>query len=183
MAHPLRVQILQILAGRSSSPKDMAKELDQPIADVAYHTKVLLNADCVYLVDTQARRGATEHFYRAKVASGLGAQPWQGVPDSVRSSFAAEALESFNSQAVAALEAGTFEKREGSGITWMPLAVDREGWQELVEILRGIKPKVATLADKCATRRGNPDALFPVVVALAAFEFADSNSNDERHDG
>ena len=64
-AHPLRVQILIILNERVASPNLLAQELDRNLNLVAYHVRVLEKYDCVELVDTKQRRGATEHFYRA----------------------------------------------------------------------------------------------------------------------
>ena len=64
-AHPLRVQILIILNERVASPNLLAQELDQSLNLVAYHVRVLEKYDCIELVDTKQRRGATEHFYRA----------------------------------------------------------------------------------------------------------------------
>ena len=68
-AHPLRVQILIILNERVASPNLLAQELDQSLNLVAYHVRVLEKYDCIELVDTKQRRGATEHFYRATRAS------------------------------------------------------------------------------------------------------------------
>ena len=62
-AHPLRVQILIILNERVASPNLLAQELDQSLNLVAYHVRVLEKYDCIELVDTKQRRGATEHFY------------------------------------------------------------------------------------------------------------------------
>src|ERR1700761_9561038 len=64
-AHPLRGQILIILNERVASPNLLAQELDQSLNLVAYHVRVLEKYDCIELVDTKQRRGATEHFYRA----------------------------------------------------------------------------------------------------------------------
>src|SRR3954465_10750603 len=64
-AHPLRVQILIILNEKVASPNMLAQQLDQSLNLVAYHVRVLEKYDCIELVDTKQRRGATEHFYRA----------------------------------------------------------------------------------------------------------------------
>lgn len=66
MAHPLRVQILTKLQQGISSPNRLAQELKEPLGNVSYHVKTLLEYDCVELVKTEPRRGAVEHFYKTK---------------------------------------------------------------------------------------------------------------------
>jgi DNA-binding transcriptional ArsR family regulator len=65
LAHPVRIQILEILCERVASPNMLAAELDTGLTHVAYHTRALDRCGCLELVDTAQRRGATEHFYRA----------------------------------------------------------------------------------------------------------------------
>ena len=64
LSHPLRRKIL----GRASqpfSPKQLARELGEPIGNVSYHVRILAEAGLIELVKTEPRRGAVEHFYRA----------------------------------------------------------------------------------------------------------------------
>lgn len=65
-AHPLRIQILQILGDGPSSPKRIADLLEQPLSNVSYHVRVLSKCNCVQLVDTRPARGAVEHIYEVK---------------------------------------------------------------------------------------------------------------------
>jgi predicted ArsR family transcriptional regulator len=63
-AHPLRLDILAILdRGGTASPNQLAIELDRSLNLVAYHVRILEKYGCVQLIDTEQRRGATEHFY------------------------------------------------------------------------------------------------------------------------
>jgi predicted transcriptional regulator len=45
------------------SPKMLSDELEQPLANVAYHVRTLLDSGVVKLVKGEQRRGAIEHFY------------------------------------------------------------------------------------------------------------------------
>jgi DNA-binding transcriptional ArsR family regulator len=118
LAHPLRLQILHILAEQVASPAQMSGLTKQPVGNVSYHTKVLLDYDCIELVEEKPRRGAVEHFYRAKPHATLGSKSWQGIPEPLRGDLAAASLDSFIPRATAALEAGTLQGRKGSAITW-----------------------------------------------------------------
>lgn len=75
LAHPLRVQILEILSERVASPNDLSEELGVELTHVAYHTRTLDRCGCLDLVDTAKRRGATEHFYKAPPGASLSWMP------------------------------------------------------------------------------------------------------------
>src|SRR6478736_4572453 len=66
LAHPLRARILQRLGERVASPGDLAVELGAPLGVVSYHVRMLRDYECVELVRTEPRRGALQHFYRAR---------------------------------------------------------------------------------------------------------------------
>jgi DNA-binding transcriptional ArsR family regulator len=65
LAHPLRARLWTAFSNSDYSPNELAKELDEPLGNVSYHVKVLLDAGVIELVATQPRRGAIEHYYRA----------------------------------------------------------------------------------------------------------------------
>lgn len=64
--HPIRRAIIHALAEADGprSPAQLSRQLEEPIGNVSYHVRVLLDRRVVELTDTQARRGALEHFYR-----------------------------------------------------------------------------------------------------------------------
>ncbi len=93
-AHPLRVQILIILNEKVASPNMLAQQLDQSLNLVAYHVRVLEKYDCIELVDTKQRRGATEHFYRATRRQFLTDSEWSRMPDSLRPGLSGAMLKS-----------------------------------------------------------------------------------------
>jgi DNA-binding transcriptional ArsR family regulator len=65
LGHPVRMRVLDILNTRVASPSELAKELNEPLGNVAYHVKILEETDSIELVRTAPVRGALEHFYRA----------------------------------------------------------------------------------------------------------------------
>jgi DNA-binding transcriptional ArsR family regulator len=65
LGHPVRMRVLDILNDRVASPSELAKELGEPLGNVAYHVKILEEAEAIELVRTAPVRGALEHFYRA----------------------------------------------------------------------------------------------------------------------
>lgn len=62
--HPLRVKIFAALGDAGGiSPNMLSGLLKEPLGNVSYHVKILLELECVELIRTEPRRGAVEHFY------------------------------------------------------------------------------------------------------------------------
>ncbi len=78
VAHPLRARILETLAGEARSPNELAAEFNEPLGNVSYHVVVLRDLGMVELVATAQRRGAVEHFYRARFRVELDVRPLNG---------------------------------------------------------------------------------------------------------
>ncbi|HEU5062142.1 MAG TPA: hypothetical protein VFT79_03190 [Solirubrobacterales bacterium] len=173
LAHPLRVQILEVLTERVASPTLIAAELETGVSHVAYHTRTLDRCGCLELVETAQRRGATEHYYKAKPHAFIGDRVWRKVPRAVRSGVTAASLQTFMDKAVTALEAGTLDNREDTTFSWMPVHLDEEGWQEVTAILGEATERVLA-AQKAADQRALKSSRDPrnisAVVALANFE-------------
>jgi DNA-binding transcriptional ArsR family regulator len=82
LKHPLRRKILKAMGDKESSPRDLAEALDQPLSNVSYHVRVLINCGVLKLVRTRQVRGSMQHFYRALIEDewarnilGLGTKP------------------------------------------------------------------------------------------------------------
>lgn len=176
LAHPLRIQILEILTDEVASPNLLANELDSQLSDVAYHTRALDRCGCLDLVETVQRRGATEHFYKATPGAFVGDRSWRKVPRSVRGGVSAATLQTFLDKAVAALEAGTLDERDDTVFRWMPLLLDEEGWEEVVAILEEATNLVLAAHLRSQDRLsedGGRNAI-STVAGMAAFETAPS---------
>ncbi|MGN6201381.1 MAG: ArsR/SmtB family transcription factor [Solirubrobacterales bacterium] len=136
-AHPLRVQILIILNEKIASPNMLAQQLDESLNLVAYHVRVLEKYDCIELVDTKQRRGATEHFYRATRRQLLTDDQWAQMPASLRPGMATAVLKSIFEDIEAASKAGTLEEVDDIHITRLPMVLDKAGWDEVATLLKG----------------------------------------------
>lgn len=136
-AHPLRVQILIILNEKVASPNMLAQQLDQSLNLVAYHVRVLEKYDCIELVDTKQRRGATEHFYRATRRQFLTDTEWSSLPQSLRPGLSGAALKSAFDDVEEALDKETFDELEDRHLSRTPMAVDKKGWEDTAELLAG----------------------------------------------
>lgn len=180
LAHPLRVQILEVLNERQASPNELMDLLGYPLGNVAYHTRVLEKCGCIELVTTERRRGAVEHFFRAKPRSYIGHQDWRKVPRSVRSEVSGASLEAFNDRAIDALEAGTIDDREETTLSWTTMAVDELGWTQAREVLEEAMARLQAVHEQSRKRLEiTGKEPIPIVTGVAAFEAAASSENGQ----
>jgi DNA-binding transcriptional ArsR family regulator len=154
LAHPLRVQILSVLEERVASPSDLAEELGAPLGNVSYHVRTLTDLGLLKLVRRRTRRGAVEHYYRARGRAAVSDRAWSQVPSVVRQSMVGVALEQSIDQAVAAAANGGFESDETS-LTRHSVALDDEGARELGDALDRLHDVLAEIEHRSADRIEN----------------------------
>lgn len=151
-AHPLRVQILIILNEKVASPNMLAQQLDESLNLVAYHVRVLEKYDCIELVDTKQRRGATEHFYRATRRQLLTDDQWAQMPASLRPGMAGAVLKSIFEDIEAASKAGTLEQVDDVHISRVPMVLDKEGWGEVSTLLKSTYEQLMEIQTAASAR-------------------------------
>ena len=154
LAHPLRVRILSSLHKGISSPNQLAQELNEPLGNVSYHVKTLLEYDCVELVKTEPRRGAVEHFYRATDRAFLSDSDWAKIPASARKGISGSILESIGQSATEAMAEGTLDARSDSHLSDTPLQLDKQGWKELNKVLAETIDRATAIQKEAAKRMG-----------------------------
>lgn len=170
LAHPLRVRILSSLSKGISSPNQLAQELGEPLGNVSYHVKTLLDYDCVELVKTEPRRGAVEHFYRATDRAFLSDSDWAKIPASARKGISGSILESIGQSATEAMAEGTLSARSDSHLSENPLQLDKQGWKELNKILAETVDKAAGIQREARKRMGK-DKSSAIQTKLAIMHF------------
>jgi DNA-binding transcriptional ArsR family regulator len=173
MGHPVRNDALSILNERVASPNEIAKELGESVGHVSYHIKVLKECDCIELVDTAPRRGAMEHYYRATSRAFLTDDEWTHLPASIKPGMSASLLRTMVNDATEALKSGSLDRRDDRHMSWTPMIVDEQGWEDtaraLAEMLERVFEVQAESADRLA--KDNAEGV-PVTVAMLGFEAA-----------
>ncbi|MBS1861275.1 MAG: helix-turn-helix transcriptional regulator [Actinobacteria bacterium] len=171
LAHPLRVRILTSLHRGISSPNQLAQELDEPLGNVSYHVKTLLEYDCVELVKTEPRRGAVEHFYRATERAFFSDADWAKIPASARKGIDGVVLEAIGQDAAAAMTAGTIDSRTDTHISRTPLVLDDEGWVALSKLLSAALDGAMKIGEEAANRLAEEKAEgIPASLSILHFE-------------
>jgi DNA-binding transcriptional ArsR family regulator len=134
LAHPLRIRILTILHDRVASPNELRKMLEEGLSQVSYHIKVLKDFDMIEMVKTEPRRGAVEHFYRAKSKVFVPSWAAKSWPQSARDSVAGTILEEVEVDLVESINADLFNDRPDHVVTRDPRTLDGKG-REDAEVL------------------------------------------------
>jgi DNA-binding transcriptional ArsR family regulator len=173
MGHPVRNDALSILNERVASPNEISKELGESVGHVSYHIKVLKECDCIELVDTAPRRGAMEHYYRATSRAFLTDEEWARLPDSIRPGMSASLLRTMVNDATEALKSGSLDRRDDRHMSWTPMIVDGQGWEDTTKALEEMLERVFEVQAESADRlaKANEEGV-PMTVAMLAFEAA-----------
>ena len=168
LSHPLRTSILQLLSEGVASPNEMAKALGEPLGNVSYHVRILLEHECIELVETKPRRGALEHFYRATVSPWLSDAQWAGLPPAFRQRTTAQSLAETVHAAIEADGRGAFDQPEAH-VSRVALDIDEAGRDEIAALLDETREAALRINAASARRRAEqgPDAPPPIATELA----------------
>jgi DNA-binding transcriptional ArsR family regulator len=174
LAHPLRWQIIESLVERGeASPVELARQLDQPLATVSHHVRVLRDLRSIELTRTQQRRGAIEHYYRAVMPAFFDDQQWELVPTPLRRALAGQVFRQVFSEAATAGEKGSFDA-VGAHLDRMIVELDDQAWQDVAEALLDVLRRIQTIQGESDARRDEETHVRVSEIVLMHFELAES---------
>jgi DNA-binding transcriptional ArsR family regulator len=171
LAHPLRARILNRLNERVASPNELSRELGEPLGNVSYHVKALLELRCVELVDTAQRRGAIEHYYRAITRARLDHGAFKKLPASVRGEISGMTVEEAIGDVAQAFKAGTFDARTDRHASFTRLSLDEQAFGELAAAVGTLLERALELQSESAGRRKNGNASDEVLTSLTLLAY------------
>lgn len=152
MSHPLRAAILRILADRTASPAEMARELDEELSNVSYHTKQLVEFECAELVSTRPVRGALEHFYRGTERHLIDTDEWEDLDPVMAEDIVCETQQKMLDDFVASVRGRLIGMDKDFHQTRTPLVLDAEGLQEALDLHERTRLEVIEIAARSASR-------------------------------
>jgi DNA-binding transcriptional ArsR family regulator len=156
LAHPLRIRILAMLADRRASPVQLSAQLDATLGTVAYHVRTLHSLGLVELVDTRQRRGATEHYYRAREHPRFPDDAWAGLAPVAKQRMLSAMLQQIGQYVTASAAAGGFDRAEAH-MTRRSLQLDDRAFEELAAATRRWLDEAEEIEAAAAERLGNRD--------------------------
>lgn len=157
LAHPLRVQLLSLLNEGVASPNELAKKLDEPLTNVSYHVRMLHDLGCIELVETEPRRGALEHYYRAIMRPFFADKDWKRLPKNARGSISDAVLQLVWEDAAEAIKTGLLDEREDRHLSRSVLCMDEQGWEDLNELLVETLDQAMQIQADSASRAAKAD--------------------------
>jgi DNA-binding transcriptional ArsR family regulator len=170
LAHPLRWRLLETLTERGeSSPVELARLLDQPLATVSHHIRVLRDANCIELTRTEQRRGAIEHYYRALMPAFFDDVQWSQVPTTFRRSLSAQLFRRIIEEATAAGTEGAFDEPR-SHMDRLFVELDEQGWREASAALLDLLRHLQTIQSESDARRSGDGPVRLAEIVLMQFE-------------
>jgi DNA-binding transcriptional ArsR family regulator len=152
MGHPLRASILRLLVERTASPAEMARELDEELSNVSYHTRQLVEFECAELVSTRPVRGALEHFYRATERHLLDTEEWDELDPIVAEDILCEIMQKILDDFVGSARAKLVGADSDFHLTRTPLVLDQEGLQEALEAHERARLEILEIEARSAAR-------------------------------
>src|SRR3954453_17903514 len=152
MSHPLRAALLRILADRTASPAEMARELDEELSNVSYHTKQLVGFDCAELVSTRPVRGALEHFYRATERHMIDTEEWEELDPVIAEDLVCEFMQKILDDFVPSAKARLIGGDKDFPLTRPPIVLDDEGLQEALEAHERARLEILEIEARSAAR-------------------------------
>jgi DNA-binding transcriptional ArsR family regulator len=174
LAHPLRWRILEMVSERGeASPVELARALDQPLATISHHVRVLRESRSLELTRTEQRRGALEHYYRALAPPFFDDEQWQRTPIVLRRGVAGQIFRRIVTEAAAAGSAGAFDAPHAH-VDRMVLELDAEGWRALSDLLITVLKQAQSIQDESDARRAGDRDARTSELAILSFEMAES---------
>jgi hypothetical protein len=174
LSHPLRMRLLMEMNSpvRRLSPNEYAHEIGMPVNRTAYHFRVLKSAGCIQLVDEQPRRGATEHYYEPVKRAMAWTREWEKLPAVVKQNLAATAICGLVEAVGRSVDAGLYDARIDSHLSFDAFWADELGFTEASMILdRALKELLEIASNVQARLEADPDAeKFLLAYGLTAFE-------------
>ena len=173
LANPWRARIIGEVYQRPMSPSQFVEEIGGEISTISRHFRWLADTGYIEVADERSggkRRGGVERFYRGTQRNRLLDPEWETLPLEVRELWSRNAVAVYYRRIIEAMDARTFDAEEDRHFSWDAVALDRQGWEELVGRLLQVLDWLPELETESAQRlEESGKAPIPVTVGLAAF--------------
>ncbi len=172
ISHPTRMHAMCVFWDREASPREVAAEIGEPLNNVTYHVKQLLELGWIELVAKRPAGGGRviEHIYRATRESQFDEDELDSLGKSGKDTLNAAILNKMSSDLAEALLSGTFSERDDNQLTRIPIDVDEEGWEETKRILDRALEELLEVRARVANRAAESGAeTFPTKVEIIQF--------------
>ena len=143
---------------RELSPSDFAEETGEHLSNASYHFRQLSRYGLIRETRTAQVRGATEHFYEPVKRAMAWTATYGAMPDAVKQSLAASAAAGRGAERRDSIDAGTFDAREDSHLSYDQMRVDAKGWEQIIAVFNQALLDAIAIRDEALERLAGDDA-------------------------
>lgn len=149
------MRAMRVFSERAATPGEVAREIGEPANNVAYHIKVLQRLNCIELIETRQARGGrvAEHLYRATQRYQVWDTPaWEQLSEAERLDASAAIMQQIADDIAEAMATGTFYEDDDRHVSRMPMNLDQDGWDEVVDLLAHTLDELMGIQEKVNER-------------------------------
>lgn len=169
----LRLRVLVECGERETSPRSFhARVGGGTLAKVTEAFELLAQYEWIVPVRTEnPDTEEEERFYRGLAPPVIAAEMLERLPDSTSALIFARIFEALISRTREAMKAGTLYARSDTHLTWTPLELDQQGWEDLIGRLDSLFFELAGEQERARARmRESGEEPIVMTVALLGFE-------------
>lgn len=169
--HPVREHILAVLNERIASATEIGEELGADVSSFYHHVEELERLKCIERVASKQRRGAKEHFFKARRTVFFDEDAWRRVPATLRTDLATRFIQAIIDDATASLESGILTRRGDEHLSWTPGNFDEAGWKEATELMTQTLERLTAIQKESSDRLARSgDECVSGTIGILAFE-------------
>lgn len=172
LKHATRFSILMAMTTppRKMSPKEFSNESGKSLNHCGYHFRVLRDSGCITLVETEAKRGSTEHFYEPVKQALAWSKEWEAMGSYVKQILCASVLRGGVEAIGKAIDSGSFEAKPNAHLSFDTMRIDAEGWEKVTRILDQTLGELMEVEEECKRRETKANPLFLATYLMSSFE-------------
>lgn len=135
-SHPIRAHVLNILSEGPSSPAKMHRRMENVSLNLlCYHVRALRDVGLIELIEVRHHGGRREHIYRATQRQYFSAEEWLAIDSRYKNPLVTTILQQISEDTGRAAAEGRLLEYEDAHLSRSPIELDKEGWEEVVEVL------------------------------------------------
>jgi hypothetical protein len=171
LGHPVREHIFAVFNERTASGREIGEEIGADVSSFYHHIEELEKLECIERVETKKRRGANEHFFRAKRTVFFDDEAWRLIPATLRADLTTRFIQAIIDDATISLQSGIFNRRGDEHVSWTPADFDETGWNEVTELLSQALERVGAIQKESSARlAAGGEECVTGTVGILAFE-------------
>jgi hypothetical protein len=179
LCHPVREHILAVLNERIASAREISEEVGADVSSFYHHIEELERLECIERVAMKRKRGAKEHFFRARRSVFFDDEAWQQVPATLRADLATRFIQAIIDDVTVALQSGTLTRRGDEHVSWTPGDFDEAGWKEATELVAQTLERVIAIQKESLKRLAKSgEECVSGTVGILAFETPPSSRRE-----